>query len=118
MPEPTASPTASPKVAPEPLGAAAILAMSGEERRAWLDRERPRHDLAAILRAHVFHASRPLPDGTPPAAPNWNPGCSCDDETVLYSFEHDLHVADAILTAGFARNTPKADPATGTGDPG
>lgn len=118
MPEPTASPTASPKAAPEPLGAAAILAMSGEERRAWLDRERPRHDLAAILRAHVFRASRPLPDGMPPAAPHWNPGYSCDDETVLYSFEHDLHVADAILSAGFARDAPSAGPANGTGTAG
>lgn len=81
-----------------------ITKMTSDERRAFLTVEVPRHDLAEILRRHIFHASRPWPDGSQPTAPNWNPGCTCG--VGLYFFEHDLHLADVLIAAGYARGIP------------
>jgi hypothetical protein len=61
------------------------------------DRERERHEVADLIRAHRFQSSRPWPDGSKPEAPDWNPGCSCGE--AMYYFEHDLHLADVTLDA-------------------
>ena len=53
-----------------------------------------RHDLAAVIRSHVFQPSRPWPDGTWPVGPDWNPGCSCGEG--MYFFQWDLHLAEVI----------------------
>lgn len=76
--------------------------MTREERREWLAETKPRHDLAELIRAHQFSSSRPWPDGTRPTAPNWNPGCKCSDE-IIYFFQHDDHLAEVILAAGWKR---------------
>ena len=61
------------------------------------DARHTRHAIADVVRAHVFLSSRVWPDGSEPVAPNWNPGCTCGASH--YYFEHDLHVADALLAA-------------------
>lgn len=90
---------------PAPEGAAPAKKrredMTPDERRAWLAAERPRRDLAEILRAHYFLSTRQWPDGTWPTAPRWNPGCACG--LGMYFFEHDLHLADVLLEAGYAK---------------
>lgn len=57
-----------------------------------------RHALADVIRAHQFLSSRAWPDGSDPVGPEWNPGCTCGASH--YYFEHDLHVADALLASG------------------
>lgn len=77
-----------------------------EEIRARMEATRPRWELEQVIRGHLYHSSRRWPDGTEPTAPNWNPGCSCGEG--MYFFEHQRHVAEVLLAAGYSKAAPRA----------
>lgn len=78
-----------------------VTRMTREERQAWLAEVKPRYDLELVIRGHYHLPSRPWPDGTPPTAPDWNPGCFCGE--AMYFFDHAAHLADVILAEGWSR---------------